>query len=62
MKGSSWCDTGSEYSVPSISAGKVKVEGYWSYSEHWNRDEYHLLVLCYEVRIEVHKECEVITI
>ena len=48
--------------MPSISAEEVKMKEYWNHSEHWGRDEYHLSMLYYEVRIEVYEKCEVITI
>ena len=62
VKGINWCDTGPKHSVPSISAGGVKMKGYQSHSEHWNKGECHFSVLYYEVKIEVYEECEVTTI
>ena len=62
MKSINWCGTEAEHNVLSISAKEVKMEKYWNHSEHWDRDEYHFSVLCYEIEINVHKECEVITI
>ena len=61
VKGSSWCDAESEYSVPSISAGEIKVKGYQSHSEHWGRGECYLSALYYEIKIEVYEGCEVVT-
>ena len=62
MKGSSQCGAGPEHNVFGISAGEVKVKGYQSHSEHWDRDECHFSVLCYKIRIEVYEKCEVTTI
>ena len=61
-KGSNQCGTGPEHNVPSINAGEVKLKEYQNHSEHWNRDEYHLSALCYEVKIEIHEECRIATI
>ena len=61
-KGISQCGTGPEHSVPSISAEEAKMEKYQNHFKHWDRNEYYLSALCYEVKIKVHKECEVTTI
>ena len=60
-KGINQCNTESEYNVPSISAEEVKIEGYQNHFEHWNRGEYYLSIFCYRVKIEAHKECEIVT-
>ena len=52
----------SEHNVFSISAEEVKIKKYWNHFEHWDKNEYHFSAFCYKVRIEAHKECEVITI